>query len=653
MNQIKSLGRYEIVKELGRGGMGIVLKGRDPKIDRMVALKIIKLSDVGDSDRERELLERFFIEARAAGKLTHPNIVTVYDVGEEAGMSFIAMEFVEGRDLASLLKERKKLPFREAARLVTQVAEGLAFAHEQGIIHRDIKPGNIMLTQKNAVKITDFGLARLQSAGSVTQTGHAVGSPLYMSPEQVQGQPVDGQSDIFSMGVMFYEMVTGKKPFEAETLTSIIFKIIQDTPPPVTQFDASLPDRVSAIIARMMAKDKKDRYKTCHEVVTALRAMAELPEDFSSLTDSDATRTAAMTLDMATGAAPKKGAPMGLIAAGVAAMVLAGGAYFALAPSGETPEVSPPAVQAAAAPPVAAPARAPEPPPAPEPALARIVSAPAGAELSIDGKRAGVTPFESGELAPGKHRYVATLHGHADARGEFEIVKDKPFTLNIALASAFGDIAVDAPKGATVEINGAAVGQAPFTGRLAEGTHKVAVSLKGYKPFAASAKITAGQKTDIAAKLEKLGFGAIRFTASPWADIYVNNEKVGSTPKVMENIPEGQVTVKLVNPAYKPFSQTVRLAANETAAVSHAFTEAEMEAAEGAAAAPAKTGSLKITATPAGQVFVDGKAHGETPVVVTDLAAGPHTVVVRRPGLSDYKREINIIEDFVTRLAVE
>ncbi|MBI4828803.1 MAG: PEGA domain-containing protein [Nitrospinae bacterium] len=273
--------------------------------------------------------------------------------------------------------------------------------------------------------------------------------------------------------------------------------------------------------------------------------------------------------------------------------------------------------------------------------------------MFIDGQRAGVTPFESGDLKPGKHRYVAMLPGHADARGEFEIVKDKPFTLNIALASAFGDIVVDAPKGATVESNGAAVGVAPFKGRLAEGSHKVAVSMKGYKPFAASAKITAGQKTEIAARLEKLGFGAIRFAASPWADIYMNNEKVGATPKVVENIPEGQVTVKLVNPAYKPFSQTVKVAPNETAAVSHAFTDTELEAAEGTAAAPARTGSLNITSTPAGQVFVDGKAYGETPKLITELAAGPHMVIIRRPGLSDYKREITVIEDFTMRLAVE
>jgi len=264
-----------------------VLKARDPRIDRLVALKIIKFDDFVDPKKKEEMLERFLVEARAAGKLTHPNIVTVYDVGEEEGQSYIAMEFIEGVDLADVMSKEKKLGFDRATRLILQVAEGLELAHENHIVHRDIKPANILLMKGDKVKITDFGLARLQDTASLTQTGQAVGSPQYMSPEQVNGEKIDGRSDIFSLGVMYYELVTGASPFAGKTLTSILLKIIKDDPPPASTIKEDLPPAMDLVISKMLAKDSGDRYRVTADLIEDLYALMEDPDNFELAPDSD------------------------------------------------------------------------------------------------------------------------------------------------------------------------------------------------------------------------------------------------------------------------------------------------------------------------------------------------------------------------------
>ena len=214
-------GRYEVMRELGKGAMGIVYLGRDPVIGRMVALKTIRA--IGEDDAEkREFGERFLREAQAAGILSHPNIVTVHDVGEDAttGTAFIAMEFVEGKNLKQLVQERTVFGFHRVAEIIGQAAEALDYAHRKGIVHRDVKPANIIITTEGTVKITDFGIAKIEKS-NLTGTGQFLGTPNYMSPEQVTGDSVDGRTDLFSLGVVLYELLTRKKPFTADNLTSI------------------------------------------------------------------------------------------------------------------------------------------------------------------------------------------------------------------------------------------------------------------------------------------------------------------------------------------------------------------------------------------------------------------------------------------------
>src|SRR6201984_70019 len=210
METVSKAGRYEIVGELGRGAMGIVYKAVDPVIGRTVAVKTIRLSEEGTGLKRAELLARFQTEARAAGLLTHPNIVVIYDAGEEDGLFYITMEFVEGRSLQSLIDAKQPFPVSRVLKLMEQICSALDFAHQHNVVHRDIKPANLMLAPDDTVKITDFGTAKILQFGTA-QTAHVMGTPSYMSPEQVKGKPVDGRSDIFSLGVILYELMTGEK----------------------------------------------------------------------------------------------------------------------------------------------------------------------------------------------------------------------------------------------------------------------------------------------------------------------------------------------------------------------------------------------------------------------------------------------------------
>src|ERR1700719_4222149 len=264
-------GRYEILGELGRGAMGVVYRATDPVIGRTVAVKTIRLSEEGTGLSRPELLSRFQTEARAAGLLTHPNIVVVYDAGEENGLYYITMELIEGKSLQALLDSGHSFPVPRVLRIMEQTCGALQFAHERNIIHRDIKPANLMLTADDTVKVTDFGTAKILQFGTVQQTTHVMGTPSYMSPEQVKGRPVDGRSDIFSLGVLLYEILTGEKPFPGQSITTVIYKIVNEEPIPPRQLNPSIHPGLNDIVMRALAKEPEARYQSCRELLEDLR----------------------------------------------------------------------------------------------------------------------------------------------------------------------------------------------------------------------------------------------------------------------------------------------------------------------------------------------------------------------------------------------
>jgi hypothetical protein len=271
MPTVTKAGRYEIVSELGRGAMGVVYKAVDPVIGRTVAVKTIKLNEAGTGLSRPELLARFQTEARAAGLLTHPNIVVVFDAGEEDGLYYITMELVEGKSLQAMLDAGQAFPLPRTLRIMEQTCSALQFAHERNVVHRDIKPANLMLTADDSVKITDFGTAKILQFGTVQQTAHVMGTPSYMSPEQVKGRAVDGRSDIFSLGVMLYEMVTGEKPFPGQNITTVIYKIVNEAPVPPRQIDPSIHPGISAVVMRALEKEPEQRYQNCREMLEDLK----------------------------------------------------------------------------------------------------------------------------------------------------------------------------------------------------------------------------------------------------------------------------------------------------------------------------------------------------------------------------------------------
>lgn len=280
---ISRLGRYEVLGELGQGAMGIVYKARDPLIDRVVAIKTINL---GLAQEEKEEYEgRFYQEARAAGRLNHPNIVTVYDVGKSGDIAYIAMEFLEGRELREILDDVPMLPIDQVLDIVAQVAEGLAYAHEHDIVHRDIKPANIMVVRDGHAKITDFGIARMAFSAVRTQTGMVLGSPKYMSPEQVMGKAIDQRSDIFSLGVMLYEMLAGQTPFNGENVNAITYQTLHTVPPPPKTLNPALPEMLNFIVAKALAKELDDRYQSANDFADDLRACRDTLPDSSQQID--------------------------------------------------------------------------------------------------------------------------------------------------------------------------------------------------------------------------------------------------------------------------------------------------------------------------------------------------------------------------------
>jgi serine/threonine-protein kinase len=269
-------GRYQILTELGRGAMGVVYQGRDPKINRVVAVKTILL-DGQPPDDEREYRERFFREAEAAGRLSHPGIVTIFDVGEEpqTHAPYIVMEFVAGQSLDKLLEQNDHtLPLETALQLAHELAEALDYAHAQGVVHRDLKPANILITEDGHAKIADFGVAKLNLA-NFTLSGRVLGTPAYMSPEQLNGDEVDGRSDLFSLGVVLYTILTGYRPFQGNSALTVCYKVVNREPIPATVLDTDLPPGLDSIIKRAMAKDPAERYQRGMEMAADLQALRE------------------------------------------------------------------------------------------------------------------------------------------------------------------------------------------------------------------------------------------------------------------------------------------------------------------------------------------------------------------------------------------
>ena len=358
---LETLGKYTIRRQLGKGAMGTVYEAFDPVIERVVAIKTVRLPEV-DDDETAEEIARFRREAQAAGRLTHPNIVGVFDYGESADLAYIVMEYVDGPPLKNLLDKKERFPVPTIVRIMGDLLAGLQFSHERGVVHRDIKPANLMLTKGGQAKIADFGIARIESS-SMTQAGTVLGTPAYMSPEQFMGQVVDARSDIYSSGVLLYQLLTGERPFEG-SMSAIMHKALNTEAPLPSQISVTAPRPFDGIVKKAMAKRPEDRFSSAAEFMEAIRAAVAAPTQAAQVEEAEATmlsvprRAPALDLSVssltaaivpprpapaAAPAASGKSSSMPLIVGGgVAGLALLGGlGYFLLAP-GPAPKPQPP-----------------------------------------------------------------------------------------------------------------------------------------------------------------------------------------------------------------------------------------------------------------------------------------------------------------------
>jgi len=406
-------GRYEVISEIGRGSMGVVYKAHDPNLDLTVALKVLR-QDRLSSDA---FVKRFLSEAKALGRLDHPNIIRVYNVDEDQGNVYIAMEFIEGESLNDVIQKKKFTP-EEIIEIGSTVAATLDYAHRQGIIHRDIKPSNILIRSDGRLKITDFGIAHIEdsAAPKQTQAGEILGTPAYMSPEQVLSRQVDGRSDIFSLGVILYELSAGRMPFPGQNLAAIFNAITQIEPAPVNAGNPDIPDDLSGVIAKCLQKNPDGRFSSGHELLSALKACSEK--------EGPAAVTAPME--------QKKSMGKSLIVAAVIIIAAAFGlaSYFVMGTKTGTSPVEDNAGSA----------------------VLKVESIPSGAQVFIDGAFKGKSPA-SYELSAGKHEVRLTSPGHYDWEAQVQLNEKEETPLAVQLIPETSDTGTAIPQSREKDIS--------------------------------------------------------------------------------------------------------------------------------------------------------------------------------------------------------
>jgi serine/threonine-protein kinase len=484
----RKFGRYVVEAEIGDGAMGRVYRCSDPLMKRLVAVKTVK-SEYLTRETAEDYLRRFRREAQAAGRLSHPNIVGIYDVGE----TWFVMEYLEGTTLQKLLAQRGKLPLDEALGLFGPLADALDYAHRSGIVHRDMKPGNVMVLEDGRPKLMDFGVARLESSVA-TASGHFFGSPSYMAPEQVSGGEVTFRSDLFSFAVLAYEVLTGRRPFEGDSITAVMYKVVHEEAPPPRQWDFELPPSYDAIFGKALAKSPEQRFPNAAALVAAL-SEKDLEDELAALTEAPPAPSAPGTATPAAEVPPfaVETTDLGVDTAGRKRprtswawplLVLLTGLIGAWAYLRQSPLNF-------------------DAPAAGTPATFRVEAEPAGARVWLDEKEVGRAPVAL-PVSGGRHKVRVTVDGYAPAELTMEIVPGtappplrfvlEPITMRLGVRSQ--------PEGAAVKVDGRPLGESPLSGAtLPIGMHEVRIEKRGYLPYVHSVEGSAGETVEVSAVL--------------------------------------------------------------------------------------------------------------------------------------------------------
>ena len=660
MMSIQTVGRYEITGELGRGAMGVVYKALDPTIGRTVALKTMRL-DVHGLDAQ-EMVRRFQNEARAAGVLNHPNIVTIYDAGEQDGIFYIAMEFIEGTTLHELLAEKRVLATEEVLQLTRQICRGLDYAHSNGIVHRDIKPANIMITGNGTVKIMDFGIAK--SGGQVTNTGQVLGTPNYMAPEQVKGRQLDGRSDLFSLGVILYEMLTGEKPFVGQNVTTIIYKIVNENPITPRDLDVTVHPGLSAIVTKALAKAPDDRYQTGADLVRDLEnyklAGPVRTGSTSAISPAPAAPEKTLVLPLrvvagntarAAAAAPalaKKPVPVkrpttailsskhSVLLATIVTIVVLGSAMGGyayhrtrvkmrqLAEEAKIKEA-----QQAAREPIAIAI------PAPTPEQKKEEIAPDTTVKFFPTKKS--TPAQKAAPAPAPFKATSSPNKVFVAQSELKLLSQ--------------------PDSAKVEIDGWSEPNwvTPFTAsHLAAGTHTIVFSKSGYLQQTKSVESVAGKSIDVSAQLAP-AVSTIVVTSNPQgANVWVDGKDSGLTTPTQLTVEKGFHKVTVRKAGFKEMSMEDTVAEGQTMSFSPVLLSTNVQPEDGKSSNPLRRffgtdsipegkGLVHIRTNPEGAtILVDGKAAPKKTNARWPADPGVYSIVLQMSGYKPVHRNIKV-----------
>jgi len=660
----RTIRNFEVMEKIGMGGMAVIYKAKQTSLDRIVAIKELHAHLASD----KEIIDRFEKEAKSVAKLQHENLVNIIDYGKEGNSYFIAMEYVEGGlTFKDLLGKVKKFPVTVALRVVTEVLKGLEYAHDKGIFHRDIKPANVMISKDGAVKIADFGIAKnLEQAGQ-TKTGQAVGTPAYMSPEQLAGRKVDQRTDLFSLGVMFYEILGGIRPFPGDTLHTIITQIIQTTPRPVEELDPLIPPEISKVVVKALEKDMDKRYSSATEMLKDLQDYMQ--KESISLTKKD---MAAFVNDPNSYLQKQKQQDI--------TEFMDRGSYFmnlgigriddAIAEFKKVTLIDPNHSQAKelleklekekakAPPPKKAEKLAAKPAPTPKeakraPAVAAAPVAAPGAGISRIAMIAGGVVALVG-ISIGSY-FLLQSSTPREGKVETSQAANLPAPASGA-ATAFLSVNTE-PGGAVIIIDGKSVSDKSPTviANVTPGEHRIVLKKDGYTDQEQRINLTPGTTGKIDAILQQIpraheakpeapkkeasipkpkdiepGFLKIRVSGAPWAKVYVDDAYIDQTPIASPiKVQAGKHTLTLENPNFPKYTESIVIASNKTLEKTVVLKIPE----------PAL---LKVNVTPWADVYVDGKKVATTPIAAPlKITPGTHTILLSNPGCEEWFESID------------
>jgi eukaryotic-like serine/threonine-protein kinase len=591
-------GRYEVIKELGKGAMGVVYQAHDPQFDRLVALKVLRQDRVASED----FVKRFLKEARAIGRLSHPNIVTAYDAGEDQGTIYLAMEFVDGRPLDEIIRNRR-FELAEILKLCIQVAETLHYAHQKGVVHRDIKPGNIMVQSDGLIKIADFGIARIEDSTATlqTQAGDIMGTPAYMSPEQVLGKTADGRSDLFSLGVILYELTTGKRPFATENnnLATLFNEIIHNRPSEPAMENPAIEQGLSGIVMKCLSKTPEERFQSCGALAEALRNYGKKPD----------TVTPAEVPSLPLKKQRRAGTYIAVLA-GVAIIV---GVIAAVFLKGNLFPVKP------------------------KTALLHMTSKPQGAEIYVDDALKGTAPKDL-EVAPGGHAVRMAMPGHESWEQKVQVEAAREYPLPGELKPLPSQALLrltSSPDGADVYVDGISRGKTPANVEIPLGEHAIRMALSGYADWDGKALLEEAREYPMLAELKALPRQALlKLDSIPaGAEVSVDEISQGTAPISLE-LALGSHLVRMTLPGYSDWEQQIELRESKE----YPLISPQLKPLP-------KIAFLSVTSAPAGaRVSVDGKAMGETPFSRLELPPGEYKVRLTLRGYQSSESQVKLSE---------